>query len=404
MTAEVGSDVSSLEELAAEAHAFFGARVPRRERTVGGWGDGNDDIVGVGLAHGADEDAEIAAARSWQAELFDAGLAWVDGPVEFGGRGLSAEHAVLVRRISAEYEVPSTSSFLVSHEIVGPAILVHGTPDQKARWLRRIWRGEVMCCQLFSEPEAGSDLASLRTTATVDGDEWRVTGQKLWSSGAHYSQLGELLARTGPADGRNRTITAFLVEMDQPGIDIRPLRQITGSEHFNEVFLDDVVIADAMRLGPVDGGWRVAQTTLGGERSLMSDEHNPIMRDPVRRLFELAEHVGAIDDPAVLDQLAEAWAREQILRATGGRLEGGDAPPGSVVKLQMTSNMEYFAEVAGGLLGLDLAFDSGEWGTYAWSQLVLAAPAHRIAGGSDEIQRNIIAERVLGLPRELRPS
>lgn len=399
-----GEQESVIRSLADEARRFFGQRAARKAPVMHGWGQGKDQVLGVATHSGDDERAGVAAARAWQADLYDAGLAWVDGPPEYGGRGLTAAHARLVRDIAAEYEVPNTSCFMVSHDIVGPTILAHGTPEQKSRWLPALWRGDIIACQLFSEPEAGSDLASLRTTAVRDGDDWVVSGQKVWSSGAHYSGVGELLARTGPASDRHRSITAFLIDMSLPGIDVRPLRQITGSEHFNEVFLDSVRIPDAARLGPVNGGWQVARTTLGGERSLMADEHNGILDDPVRRLFALARHTGGDRDPAVLERLGEAWLRDQVLHVTGDRLEVAEgAPPGSVVKLLMTSNMEFYISLAGRLLGYRMIADTGEWGTYAWSQLLLGAPAHRIAGGTDEIQKNIIAERVLGLPRE-RPA
>ncbi len=395
----------SMADLAAEAEAFFSARVPLRAPASRSWGEGSDDVLGVATQRGDEERQEVETAQRWQAELFDAGLAWADGPPEFGGRGLSAAHARLVRQIGARYELPNTSCFMVSHDIVGPTIAAHGTAEQKAKWLPALWRGDVIACQLFSEPEAGSDLASLRTTAVRDGDGWVITGQKVWSSGAHYSGVGELLARTGSSADRHRGITAFLIEMDSPGVEVRPLRQITGSEHFNEVFLDAVRVPDSARLGDVDGGWEVARTTLGGERSLMADEHNGILDEPVRRLFALARHAGADADTAVLEQLGEAWMRDQILHVTGDRLESATgAPPGSVVKLMMTDNMEFYLGLAGKLLGYRLIADTGEWGTYAWSRLLLGAPAHRIAGGSDEIQKNIIAERVLGLPREPRPA
>lgn len=397
------STVDDLGALATEVHAYLAARVPHKRHAEAGWGDGADSVMALSTLRGDAELAELAVAKDWQRDLYDAGLAWVDGPEEYGGRGLSSEHGRLVRQIVSEYEAPLTSHFMVSFDIVGPTILAHGTDAQKARWLPSIWRGDTVCCQLFSEPEAGSDLASLRTTAVRDGDEWVIRGQKVWSSGAHYSQLGELLARTGTTADRNRGITAFLVEMDRPGIEIRPLRQMNGNEHFNEVFLDDVRIPDANRLGPVNGGWPVAQTTLGGERSFISDENSGILNDPVRKLFALAVQTGAIGDPAIREQLAEAWARQQILQMTGARLEGSEPPPESVIKLQMGENMEFFHAVAGRLLGHRMTVDTGAWGTYAWSDLLLGAPAHRIAGGSDEIQRNIIAERLLGLPREPRP-
>ncbi|QIG42838.1 acyl-CoA dehydrogenase [Nocardioides anomalus] len=401
MSASVADSPVTLAEIAAEAEAFFAARVPRRTDGVV-HGSGPDGVIGVGHHSAESEETELARAQAWQRELCDAGLAWVDGPVEYGGRGLSAEHAHTVAEVAAGFEVPITSCFMVSHQIVGPTILSHGTPEQKRAHLPGIWRGDTVCCQLFSEPEAGSDLAGLRTTARRDGDVWVVTGQKLWSSYAHVSRLGELIARTGEPGSRHRGLTVFLVDMDSPGIEVRPLKQITGGEHFNEVFLDEVRIPDSARVGPVDGGWAIAMTTVTNERSVLGREHNGIMLDPVRRLFALAVDRGAADDPAVQELLAECWAREQLLHETASRLAGQPRGP-SVVKLMMTSDMEFYSEVAGRLLGYRMVADTGAWGTYAWSELLLNAPAHRIAGGSDEIQRNILAERVLGLPREARP-
>ncbi len=393
----------TLEEIEAEARAFLEPRVPRRAPAT--LGAGPDDVVGVGLRRGADEADEVEAARAWQRALFDAGLAWVDGPVEYGGRGLSVEHRNRVHAVLREYEVPNTACFLVGHDIVGPTILEHGTAEQRAAYLPGIWRGDVICCQLFSEPGAGSDLASLRTSARPADDGWVVNGQKVWSSYAHLAQIGELLARTGEVSDRHRGITAFLVDMTAPGVEVRPLRQITGAEHFNEVFLDDVRIPDQHRLGQVGGGWPIALTTLTSERSLMGDEHNGLMNDPVRRLFALAETTGALEDPAVQELLAEAWEREQIVKETARRSRTApeSAQTGSVLKLLSTADMEFYIAVATRILGPRLISDHGDWGTFAWTQLVLGAPAHRIAGGSDEIQKNIIAERVLGLPRDPRP-
>jgi alkylation response protein AidB-like acyl-CoA dehydrogenase len=400
----MSTELPTVADIAAETHAFLSARVPLLLARAP-IGVGNDDVVGVGLDRGDSEKATIECAQQWQRELFDAGLAWLDGPLELGGRGLTPAHVEVFNRVKAGYDVPSTTCFMVSHEIVAPTILLHGTPEQRSKYLPGIWRGDIICCQLFSEPEAGSDLASLRTTATRTEQGWVVNGQKVWSSFAHHARLGELLARSGTPDSRHRGITAFLLAMDEPGIAVRPLRQLTGNEHFNEVFLEDVKISDDDRLGEVNQGWGIALTTLGSERSLLSDPYNGIMLQPVDRLFSLAESVGAMDDPAIQDLLAECWAREQILRTTGERLiDGGEASAGSVVKLMMTADMEFYVDVASRLLGYRMIADTGAWGNYSWSQLLLGAPAHRIAGGSDEIQKNILAERTLGLPRETRPS
>ncbi len=395
--------MTTVEDIAAEAHAFLAPRVPRKAPPA--MGEGPDDVMGVGLRRGEEEAAEVEAAQTWQRDLFDAGLAWIEGPVAYGGRGLTTAHRNAVHAALREYEIPNTACFMVGHDIVGPAILEHGTEEQRAAYLPGIWRGDIICCQLFSEPGAGSDLASLRTSARRTEGGWVVNGQKVWSSYAHLAHLGELLARTGDVADRHRGITAFLVDMDAPGIQVRPLRQITGAEHFNEVFMDDVEVPDSQRIGAVDGGWPIALTTLTSERSLMGDEHNGLLNDPVRRLYALAAATGADEDPLVREMLAEAWEREQIVRETARRSLTAPAEDqaGSVLKLLSTADMEFYTSVAARVLGPRLAIDHGGWGAFAWSQLLLGAPAHRIAGGSDEIQKNIIAERVLGLPRDPRP-
>lgn len=391
-------------ELESRLRRFLeGAGVAR----VGSWREDlvNDDVVSLARTEGDNEAEEVARAKQWQASLFDAGFAWLEGPREFGGLELDATTSQAMRRILAEYQTPNTGCFIVSHNIVGPTILAHGTPEQKERWLRSLWRGDEISCQLFSEPEAGSDLASLRTTARRDGDEWIVNGQKVWSSGAHYSEVGELLARTGIREQRHRGITAFLVDMAAPGVTVKPLRQMSGGEHFNEVFFDDVRISDRDRLGAVDGGWAVAMTTLGSERSLLTEESSGVVNQPVARLFEVARRSGQLDDPVVQELLAEAWGRETVIRATGARMnEFGDDVPPSIAKLLLVDDLEFYTEVAGRLVGAAMVADAGGWGRYAWSQLLLASPAQRIAGGTDEIQRNIIAERVLGLPKDRVPT
>ena len=374
---------------------------------ISSWRDdlANDDVVSLARTEGQSEADEVALAKQWQGALFDAGFGWLEGPKEFGGQELDADSAHALRKVIAQYQTPNTGCFIVSHNIVGPTILAHGTTEQKERWLRSLWRGDEISCQLFSEPEAGSDLASLRTSARRDGDEWVISGQKVWSSGAHYSEVGELLVRTGPPEQRHRGITAFLVDMSSPGITVRPLRQMSGGEHFNEVFFDDVRIGDHERLGPINGGWAVAMTTLGSERSLLADESSGIVNQPVARLFEIARRTGQIDDPSVQELLAEAWSRETLIQATSARMNeaGSDAPPPSIAKLMLVSDLDFYSDVAGRIVGPGMIADAGGWGRFAWSHLLLASPAQRIAGGTDEIQRNIIAERVLGLPKDQIP-
>ena len=382
---------------------FLGKHARPREHTSGL----QASELGMVVPHdipGTDQTAELAAARAWQRDLYDAGLGWLEGPVEYGGRGLDAEAAIAARSVLTEYVTPSLSLLTVSHRIVAPVTLLHGTEKQKDQWLRALWRGDAVACQLFSEPEAGSDLASLQTSAVREGDGWLITGQKVWSSGAHYSQVGELLARTGTRADRHRGITAFLLDMSAPGIEVRPIHQMNGGRHFNEVFLDRVWVPDSARLGPVGGGWHIAMSTLGVERAGMTARGSAggYVSKPFLRFQDAARREGLTGDLAVQELVAEAWIRERLASVLADRVASGgpDAPAPSVGKLSMVSDLQFYAAAASRLLGEKLIANTGEPGLYAWAHFLLTSPAQRIAGGADQIQRNIIAERVLGLPRD----
>jgi alkylation response protein AidB-like acyl-CoA dehydrogenase len=270
-------------------------------------------------------------------------------------------------------------------------------------------RLDEMWCQLFSEPGAGSDLAGLSMKATRDGDEWVLDGQKVWTSGAQYADFGVCLARTDPDAPKHAGITAFLVPIDAPGVDVRPLRQMSGGSSFNEVFLTGVRLADDQRLGDVGAGWSVAITTLGFERSA-SGGGGGGGHSMSTRLRLMAEHFGVADDPRIRQRLVDLFACERILAwtnrrsAAAAKASGGvPGPEGSTGKLMWTSNLQVASATASAILGPRLVADTGEWGTFAFASFVNGAPGYRIAGGSDEIQRNIIAERVLGLPKDPRP-
>jgi alkylation response protein AidB-like acyl-CoA dehydrogenase len=278
----------------------------------------------------------------------------------------------------------------------------------KNRYLKSMWRGDIVACQLFSEPGAGSDLASLQTKAVRDGDEWIVTGQKVWTSGAHLSEIGEIMCRTNPDAPKHKGLTGFVVDMHAPGVEIRPLRQMTGGASFNEVFFSEVRIPDSHRLGDVNEGWTVALTTLMNERAAigggMASGGGGNMG--TQRLIELVRHQGKADDPLIRQQLAEIVINGRVasftnLRAMAkiatGQLPG---PEMSIAKLTLTANMKRVSDLVSSVLGPRLVADTGEWGTYAWSMFVLGLPGMRLAGGTDEILHNIIGERVLGLPKE----
>src|SRR5918996_3260704 len=249
----------------------------------------------------------VTRCRQWQHTLYEGGWGAITWPVAYGGRGDSAWHQTIFNQEAAGYDV-STGAFAVGIGMVGPTLIAHGTDAQKARYLPALLRGDEVWCQLFSEPGAGSDLAGLRTRAVRDGDEWVVNGQKVWSSGAHHSELGILLARTDPGAPKHQGITYFVLDMRSPGIEVRPLRQINGVAHFNEVFLTDVRVPHENVVGEPNRGWGVALTTLGNERTLIGGGTGIGFRNVVR----LARVHGRTDDPCSRQRLAAAYTRFEV--------------------------------------------------------------------------------------------
>ncbi|MCC7077914.1 MAG: acyl-CoA dehydrogenase family protein [Acidimicrobiia bacterium] len=399
----------SIEELTAEAETFLGAHAePRRAREFR-WGEGEQAMGLFPERPPAEEAAEVAAAKAWRREVFDAGFGWLAGPEAYGGRGLSLEHERAWQAVEARYETPSVVPFGITYGMIAPTILAHGTEKAKQLWLEALYRGDLIACQLFSEPGAGSDLAGVSTRAERDGDEWILSGQKVWTSGAHYSGIGEILTRTSTDKPKHKGLTMFVVEMDAPGVEVRPLRQMTGGSAFNEVYLDGARVADWQRLGEVDDGWRVALTTLMNERAAIGSAVGAGMTDEIMtRLLALVQQLGVGSDADVRLHVAEIFSSARIARYTTERatakMEAGQlpGPEMSIGKLQLTQNLERIGDLLGHMLGPRLVADTGEWGTYAWGELVLSTPGMRVAGGTDEVMRNIIGERVLGLPKEPR--
>jgi len=353
---------------------------------------------------GNDEKEHVRRCKNWQRTLYEGGWAGITWPKEYGGRGGSSIEAAVFNQEQSRFDV-STGIFAVGLGMVGPTLIAHGSPEQKERYLDPLLRGEEVWCQLFSEPGAGSDLAGLSTRAVRDGDEWVVNGQKVWNSGAHFSDLGILLARTDPSQPKHRGITYFIVDMRTPGIDVRPLRQITGAAHFNEVFLTDVRIPAENVVGEVGSGWGVAVTTLANERTLIGGSSS----FPFEGVATLAREFGRDRDPVTRQDLAAAYSRSEIMRFLGYRVQTAlshgrmPGPESSVLKLAYSQHLSRTGDLimaiqgaAGGLAGAD-APAGGYWLTYFLNQW-----ASRIGGGTDQIQRNIIGERVLGLPAEPR--
>jgi alkylation response protein AidB-like acyl-CoA dehydrogenase len=396
----------TLQEFTAEAREFLSLHASARGGTAFAWGSG-DDVIPFFDDEKTDENAAIEAAKSWAQCRFDAGFGWITGPEEYGGRALPPAYELQYRLLESQYDLPDTGHLELGWGMVGPTVLAHGPQHMKDAILRPLYRGEFVACQLFSEPEAGSDLAGVRTTAVPDGDEWLVNGQKVWTSDAHHSKWGLLLTRTNPDVPKHKGLTMFLVDMHAPGVQVRPLRQMTGGAHFNEVFFEDTRVPDSARVGEVDGGWRVALTTLMNERGSVGAGPPATMAAlDTQRLVGLVRHLGLEGDPLARQGLAQMHIQFAVGRAVAAlarekALEGEEpGPEGSVLKLLLSKNLNDVASWATDLLGPAATADTGEWGTFVWSDFLLGTPAMRILGGTEEIMKNILGERVLGLPKE----
>ncbi|MGE2735405.1 acyl-CoA dehydrogenase family protein [Mycolicibacterium vaccae] len=342
---------------------------------------------------------------AWFAALGERGYTVPHWPHEHGGLGYTEAQSAVVRSVLARHGAGLPDSYFVPLMLIGPALMAWGTPEQQRRYLPGIVRGADMWCQLFSEPGAGSDLASLATRAVARDDGWAVTGQKVWSSFASESRYGMLLARTDPDQPKNAGITCFLVDLETPGVTVRPLRQLTGEEHFCEVFLDDVQLGADTVLGPVNDGWRVAMTTLNAERAGLS-ETSSASGVPLEPVLALARAGGQWDQPAVRERLAELIAVEHALALTNRRSaaesrSAGGSPADSVTKLVLSELSQQISEVGVEIAGASAAYWDGEMPPE--THALLDSRRFTIAGGTSEVQRNIVGERVLGLDREIDP-
>lgn len=405
-----------LDQFRAHARTWLEANATLVPTTAAGdadgispWGHGSDDVSVFRDLSAADEEAQLEACKRWQRLKFDAGYAMLNWPTELGGRGLPNSYVRAYLAEEARFHVPSGGELPpTSMGLIASTIAAYGTAEQHERFLVPLMRQDIYGCQLFSEPSAGSDLASLTTRATRDGDEWVLDGQKVWTSGARFAQWGLAITRTDFDVPKHRGLTAFLVPFGAPGVDVRPIRQMSGGANFNEVFLTGVRIPDSLRLGPVGDGWRVAITCLGFERDHSSGSSSAHTGGGYKQVLAAAQHFGLTADPVVRNELADLFIQHKVALYTNRRAAAGlkagqtPGPEGSLGKLMWTANMTRVSRCISRILGPRLLADTGEWGTYAWTAHVLGAPGYQIAGGSDEIQRNIIGERVLGLPTEPR--
>jgi alkylation response protein AidB-like acyl-CoA dehydrogenase len=396
-------------EFAREAREFLDAHAARAEQAEFRWGEGDDTVAYFHDDPPHVTERKLRAAKDWQRTKYESGFGWISGPPQYGGRGLTPVHELVYNSVESEYDVPDTGTLsVVGLGMIGPTILAHGQQAVKDRYLPAMYRGDVIACQLFSEPGAGSDLASLTTRAVADGGQWVLDGQKVWTSVAHHSQIGMALCRTDADVPKHKGITAFLVDMTAPGVDVRPLRQMTGGADFNEVFLTGVRVPDDHRLGEVNNGWRVAMTTLMNERATVGGTRSGGVAESLTpdRFRALMRATGTLDDRVLrrdlsellVDMLAAGHLNNRAVR----RMQAGVAPGPemSVAKYMHAQNLTRAAHFASRVLGPRIIADTGEWGSYAWTELLLATPALRILGGTEEIMKNILAERVLKLPKE----
>ncbi len=355
---------------------------------------------------------EVGFLRAWQGRLADGGWVGVTWPTTYGGRGAGPLLHYIVQEELARARAPELVG-RIGINLVGPTLLAHGTDAQKRRWLPRILRADELFCQLFSEPNAGSDLASLTTRATRDDRRggWRIDGQKVWTSYAQFADWGLLLARTDPDAPRHRGISAFVIDMHGPGIDIRPLRQITDERDFNEVFFDGAFVPDDALIGGLHDGWRVSSSTLTHERGT-NPRQLVIHAQLLEELFRLALASGEINDPRQQQRLAEAYVEVRIFQLHNwrslSRLERGRelGPEGSALKLYWSEMSKRLHDTAMAVLGdaSSLWWDATDNpGGGRWQRSWLYYQSASIFAGTNEIQRNIIAERVLGLPRDPSP-
>ncbi len=369
------------------------------------------DATGPVMLGEREDAAAIDECKKWQATKADAGWACLTWPKEYGGQGLTSMHNVIFKQEEAKFEVPA-DVYTIGLGMLGPTLMAHGTDEQKKKYIPQMIRGQEIWCQLFSEPAAGSDLAGLRTTATRDGDDWIINGQKIWSTGAHFCDWGMIVTRSDSEAAKHAGLTYFIVDMNAPGVEVRPIKQINGSSGFNEVFFTDVRVPDENRVGAEGDGWRVALTTLMNERvAIGAGSSSGRLRD----LFTLARETQrggrpAIEDSAVRQRLADFYVKSKGLVNTGyrtlsavsrGATPGPEGSIGKAIGAPMGQDMAAFALELQGAMGAAMDADIVPQDAF-WQETYLGMPGMRIAGGTDEILKNIIAERVLGLPPEIR--
>ncbi|MEK6637446.1 MAG: acyl-CoA dehydrogenase family protein [Pseudomonadota bacterium] len=356
----------------------------------------------------------VARAKAWQSVKYNAGYVGITWPKALGGQGATPMQQIIFNQEESKYHVP-TGLYAIGLGMCIPTVFTHGHPEVVARYLEPAMRGDEVWCQLFSEPSAGSDLAGIRTKAERDGDDWVINGQKVWTSGAQHSDFGIVVTRTDPSAPKHKGLTMFIVNMKDPGIEVRPIKQMAGSSEFNEVFFTDVRVNDSHRLGEVGDGWKVSLTTLMHERVAVGGK--PATAPGVKEMIELAKAIdteegNALEQSHVRQKIADVYIQDRGIALTrmrtisalsSGRTPGPESSISKVVVAKMMQDMGSFAADMAEGAGLIQGDQDALPHLAKLQQTYLYSAGLRIAGGTDEILRNIIAERVLGLPGDKRP-
>lgn len=379
----------------AEAKAFLAAHAPLKGKSQE-------------VRHDETQAEYLERARVWQQLKYDHGWACLSWSKEYGGRGATPIEMIIWQQEERKYNVP-TAPFAIGQGMCGPTMMAYATAEQNRELMPKMASGEDIWCQLFSEPAGGSDLANLRTKAELDGDTWTINGQKIWTSGAQYSNWGILVTRTDPSVPKHKGLTFFFLNMHSPGVEIKPIQQISNTSGFNEVYFTDVKIPDSQRLGAVGDGWKVSITTLMNERLAVGSASGPDFDD----IFKLAGQIELEDGRTALEhgeiraKLAEWYCQMSGLKYTKARVQSSlskgatPGPENSITKVVSANKLQEISSFALDLMDMGgVAFPTDISSIY--HQAFMAAPGFRIAGGTDEILRNIIAERVLGLPQDIR--
>ncbi|MEU0086218.1 acyl-CoA dehydrogenase family protein [Streptomyces sp. NPDC006274] len=388
--------MSSVEEFRTEVRGWLRANLTGRFAPLRGCG-------GPGREHEA-----FSERLAWERHMAAAGWTCVGWPEQYGGRGATLELQIAFHEEYALADAPARVGH-IGEQLLGPTLIALGTPEQRERFLPRIAAVEELWCQGYSEPDAGSDLAGVRTRAQLDGAEWTVTGQKIWTSLAHESDWCFVLARTAPGSTRHRGLSCLLVPLDQPGVAVRPITQLTGTHEFNEVFFDGARTPAANIVGAPGEGWKVAMATLGFERGVSTLGQQVGFRRELEAVIERAGRNGTAQDPLIRDRIARAWIGLEIIRVNALRMldgvaAGAPGPEASIGKIFWATWHRELGELAMEVCGADGMLAAGEpYDLDDFQRLFLFSRSDTVYAGSNEIQRNIIAERVLGLPKEARP-